>query len=77
MLGSLLSSAQTTPAVESPEVQPGGKIIFRLLDANAKELKLHFEGEKNPLPMMRDDAGVWSATVGPLDPDIYAYQFIF
>jgi enterochelin esterase family protein len=76
MLGSLVSSAQTTPALESPEVQPDGKITFRLIDPNAKEVKLHFEGQKNPLPMMRDDAGVWSATLGPLDPDIYAYQFI-
>ena len=26
--------------------------------------------------MMRDDAGVWSLTLGPLDPDLYGYYFI-
>jgi hypothetical protein len=26
-------------------------------------------------PMTRDDAGVWSVTVGPWAPDVYNYQF--
>ncbi len=26
--------------------------------------------------MSKDDAGVWSATVGPVDPEIYQYNFV-
>jgi len=60
----------------SPVVQPDGKVTFRFVAPNAKEVKLHFEGEPNPLDMTRDDAGVWSLTMGPLSPEIYGYEFI-
>jgi enterochelin esterase-like enzyme len=26
--------------------------------------------------MVKDDAGVWSATVGPLEPEVYTYNFV-
>jgi enterochelin esterase-like enzyme len=67
---------QQAPAVISPDIQPDGKVTFRLLDPGAKEVTLQFEGEPKPLPMTRDDAGLWSLTLGPLDPDIYGYIFI-
>jgi enterochelin esterase family protein len=73
---SLAAFAQQPPNVTSPEVQPDGKVTFRLLDPGAKDVKLQFEGEPKPLEMTRDDAGVWSATLGPLDADIYGYMFI-
>ncbi|HVO78819.1 MAG TPA: alpha/beta hydrolase-fold protein, partial [Candidatus Bathyarchaeia archaeon] len=75
VLISLTAFAQQPPAV-SPEVQPDGKVTFRLLDPNAKAVALVFEGEPKPLAMTRDDSGVWSRTLGPLDPDIYGYMFI-
>ncbi len=76
-LTSLSGFAQTPPpAVTSPDVQPEGKATFRLLDPGAKEVKLQFEGESKLLPMTRDDAGIWSTTLGPLDPDIYGYEFV-
>jgi enterochelin esterase family protein len=71
-----LASAQQRAVVQSPEGQPDGKVTFRFLDSGAKEVKLQFEGVPQPLPMTRDDAGVWSITIGPLDPDIYGYEFI-
>ena len=64
------------PTIMSPVVQPDGKVTFRFVAPNAKEVKLHFEGEPNPLDMTRDDAGVWSLTMGPLSPEIYGYEFI-
>jgi enterochelin esterase family protein len=34
---------------------------------------LQFSG---PKPMTKDDAGVWTATAGPLEPEIYQYNFL-
>jgi len=76
ILTSFALSQQQPPTITSPDVQPDGKVTFRFLDPGAKEVKLQFEGEPKPLPMTRDDAGVWSLTLGPVDPDIYGYEFI-
>jgi enterochelin esterase-like enzyme len=71
-----VARAQQPAAIVSPDVQPDGKVAFRFLDPGAKEVTLQFEGEPKPLPMTRDDSGVWSVTLGPLDPDFYGYMFI-
>jgi enterochelin esterase family protein len=78
LLLSLTAAAYSQQALDivSPDVQPGGKVTFRFLDVNAKEVKLQLEGEPKPLDMTRDDAGVWNLTVGPLPPEIYGYSFI-
>ncbi len=68
--------AQAPPAVQSPEAQADGKVTFRFPDPGAKEVTLQFEGNPKPVPMTRDDSGLWSITVGPLDPDFYGYGFI-
>lgn len=72
----VVARAQQPAAIQSPDVQPDGKVTFRFLDPGAKEVKLQFEGVPQPSPMTRDDAGLWSITVGPLDPDLYGYIFI-
>jgi 1,4-alpha-glucan branching enzyme len=68
--------AQAAPAVQSPEVQADGRVTFRLFDPGAKEVQLNFEGAAKPAPMTRNDSGLWSITLGPLDPDLYGYGFI-
>jgi enterochelin esterase family protein len=73
---SAIAFCQQAPDIVSPDVQSGGKVTFRFLDVNAKEVKLLLEGVRKPLDMTRDDAGVWSLTVGPLAPEIYGYNFI-
>ncbi|HZD31973.1 MAG TPA: esterase, partial [Candidatus Angelobacter sp.] len=76
LLSALSTFAQTPPAIVSPDVQSDGKVAFRLLNPGAKAVSLQFEGEPKPLPMTRDDSGVWSLTLGPLAPEIYGYIFI-
>lgn len=71
-----LAQQPPPPTIQSPEVQTDGKVTFRFPAPGAKEAKLQFEGAPLPSPMTRDDAGVWSLTLGPLDPDIYGYVFI-
>ena len=75
-LTAIAVQAQMPPAVQSPEVQPDGKVTFRILLPGTKAVLLNFEGDAKPSPMTRDDSGLWSITVGPLDPDIYGYVFI-
>lgn len=77
LLSSLLFAQQPqVPNVTSPEVQSDGKVTFRFVAPNAKDVKLNFEGETKPLDMTRDESGVWSLTLGPLQPEIYGYEFI-
>ncbi len=68
------SQEQSHP-VASPEVSPDRHVIFRIRDPNAKQVRLSLEGVKDPQAMMKDEEGVWSLTVGPLEPDLYGYSF--
>ena len=78
VLISLAAFAQTPtpPAITSPDVQADGKVTFRFFDPGAKEVKLNFEANQQPLDMTRDETGIWSLTLGPVDPDIYGYDFV-
>jgi enterochelin esterase-like enzyme len=61
--------------VVSPQVRSDGKVTFRLRDPNARKVLLLLEGAK-PVAMEKGKHGVWSVTVGPLDPDYYGYSFL-
>jgi hypothetical protein len=67
--------AQRPPAIVSPEVQPDGRVIFRLADPNALKVEVEIEGQSTPTPMQKDEHGTWSVTAGPLQPDFYGYSF--
>jgi enterochelin esterase family protein len=65
--------------VQSPEILPDGRVIFRLAapDAAKVEVRGNFPSGFEPsiVPMIRDANGVWSATVGPLSPEFRFYNF--
>ena len=58
----------------SPEVHADSSVTFRFRAPNAKEVKLDLEGAE-PVPMQKDDEGVWRVTTTPLAPDYYGYSF--
>jgi enterochelin esterase family protein len=62
------------PKIVSPDIQPDGRVIFRLRATNATTVLLHCEGV-SATNMIKDDQGVWSLTSNPLEPDIYVYSF--
>src|ERR1700687_2830950 len=64
------------PAVVSPDVRSDNTVTFRFRDPNAKEVAVQIEGSAKPVPMQKDDQGVWSVTTDPLTPDYYGYSFI-
>ena len=67
------SAPGAAAAVVSPSVNDG-KVTFRLRAADAKAVTV--SGDFGPdLSLSRDTENVWSATVGPLKPDVYVYYF--
>src|ERR1700756_2644645 len=70
-----LSQTQPPPLV-SPDVHSDHTVTFRLRDPNAKEVAVQLEGSAKPVPMQKDDQGVWSVTTDPLTPDYYGYSFL-
>jgi enterochelin esterase-like enzyme len=76
LLSSIAVRAQGPPAIVSPEVQPDGRVIFRFADPNALKVEVEIEGQSTHTPMHKDDHGIWSSIVGPLQPDIYGYSFL-
>lgn len=69
--------------LNSPEVHDDGTVTFRLKAPNAKEVILPagsilttLDKGNEPIPFIKGDDGIWTLTIGPLIPDIYAYHFI-
>ncbi len=60
----------------SPELSADGRVTFRLLAASAKDVKVAGDFTAKPLPMTKDQSGVWSYTTSPLKPEIYGYYFL-
>jgi enterochelin esterase-like enzyme len=67
--------AQAPPAVVSPEVTADRRIVLRLYAPSARQVTAAGELDGKPHPMTKGADGVWSVTVGPLEPDIYTYAF--
>jgi enterochelin esterase-like enzyme len=70
--------APAADTLQSPEVRPDGKVTFRLRAPKAAAVAVAGEWTmppNTPEKMTRDDQGVWSLTVGPIEPNIYIYVF--
>lgn len=39
-------------------------------------MQMSLSGHAHPLPMQKNDQGLWTLTVGPLAPEVYSYKFI-
>jgi enterochelin esterase family protein len=84
-LGTAAAAQPGSPApgdtLQSPEVHPDRKVTFRLRAPKASEVTVAGEWTRPGAPpnapekMARDAQGVWSITVGPLEPNIYIYVF--
>ena len=63
------------PAVRSPEVLPDGRVTFRVRAPDASKVTVFCECLTNEPSLTKGADGVWSVTVGPVEPDIYEYHF--
>ena len=74
-----LVAALQAPLV-SPEVGPDGTVTFRIQAPKAQKV-LVSSWELKPWlgatakELVKNDAGLWSTTIGPVDPGIYDYAF--
>jgi enterochelin esterase family protein len=58
-----------------PEIAPDRRVTFRLDAPKTTEVSLSGEFLKGSVSLGKNDSGVWSVTVGPLEPEIYNYNF--
>ena len=63
------------PFVVSPKVHADKTVTFSYLAPDAHEVLLSGQFAKEPVPMEKGEQGIWSVTVGPIEPDIYPYSF--
>ena len=65
---------------KSPEILPDNRVTFRLLAPTANEVSVAGnwmeEQFKVSEKMVKDNNGLWTLTVGPLNPEYYGYKFI-
>jgi enterochelin esterase-like enzyme len=73
---SIQSWWSSTKPVIYPQVTPDRHITFQVKAPQASRVNLNF-GEWNiqPKPMSRNEQGIWSITIGPVEPDLYQYTF--
>ncbi len=80
ILALALLAVQNPPPIVSPEVRADRTVTFRLRAPKAQDVKLS-AGELKALlgggskAMEKDEKGVWSLTIGPVEPGIYDYAF--
>ncbi len=70
-------------SLNSPDVRDDRTATFRLKAPEAKEVLLSgvalltaLGTDNKPVPFKKGDDGVWTLTVGPLNPDMYQYHFL-
>ncbi|MGC4035182.1 MAG: alpha/beta hydrolase-fold protein [Chitinophagaceae bacterium] len=63
----------TMPSL-APVVQKDGTILFKLRAPAAKQVFIKLEN--TAIPMQKNKNGVWSASSGKMEPDIYTYTYI-
>jgi enterochelin esterase family protein len=63
------------PAVRSPEVSADGRVTFRVRAPQASKVTVFCECLSTEPALAKGADGVWSVTVGPIEPDIYEYHF--
>src|SRR5688572_7635333 len=69
---------QAAPAVVSPEISADRRVTFRLSAPQAQAVRLNASDIPNigqAAALVKAENGVWSTTVGPLDPGAYRYTF--
>ncbi|MEO6244759.1 MAG: alpha/beta hydrolase-fold protein [Opitutaceae bacterium] len=64
---------QAAPVI-SPEIAGDRKVTFRLRAPSAKAVTVSGQMTRGATTLVKDASGLWSATVGPLEPGIYEYS---
>ncbi len=75
-------SAQEAPwmrnQVVSPELHPDNRVTFKIFSPGSEQITISgnwMEGWGASEALVKNDTGLWTLTVGPLEPEIYTYSF--
>ncbi len=68
--------ATRTPPPPSPEVHADRTVTFRFRAPQAQKVELSGQFLRSNQPMQKDESGLWSITVGPVEPNLYPYNFV-
>jgi len=61
--------------ITSPEVRADRTVTFRVRASGATNVSVSGEWGTNSTGFTPDERGIWTATIGPLDPGLYGYGF--
>ena len=61
--------------IVSPELHADRRVTFRVRAPNATNVTVSGEWGGGSKAMTRGERGVWSVTLGPLEPELYGYSF--
>ena len=67
--------AQRRQPVISPEVHEDRRVTFRLRAPQAERVEVNVQFASGNGLMKKNDSGLWSVTLGPVEPEIYSYSF--
>ncbi len=69
--------------LNSPQVHDDRTVTFRLRAPNAQRVVLPsgaihtaLDLGREPIPFVKGEDGIWTLTIGPMIPDMYAYHFV-
>ena len=71
-------NASPANTVVSPEVAADRRVTFRIYAPNAQAIRLaagDIPGVGQTTQLAKGENGIWSVTVGPIDPGAYRYNF--
>jgi enterochelin esterase family protein len=75
ILFTALAQRPQTDTLVSPEVHADRRVTFRVRAPKASEVALTGDWFSGQQKLTRDESGVWSITLGPVEPSIYIYSF--
>jgi enterochelin esterase family protein len=70
--------AAGAPAQCGPVIHPDNRVTFRLDAPKASQVSVRWGVQVDigdPVALTKDAGGMWSATVGPVEPELYGYTF--
>ncbi len=71
-----LEAASRRQRIVSPQVHKDRRVTFRLRAPAAKQVGVNVQFQRGLQPMTRNSDGLWSITLGPVEPEIYEYSFV-
>src|ERR1700722_9364491 len=71
----LLATSIWAQRTVSPAIAPDRQVTFTLQALAATEVSLTGEFMKGSKPLQKNGQGLWTLTVGPIEPEIYYYNF--